>query len=465
MANLTSLPNELLDQIFDHFLTPERSQQTLVSLCRVSRRFLPIAQDRLYASPGYDQDEVHIRSLEVSTTLLARTLIENDRLRLQVRHLTFYFRRSVNYFKLCPSADADISRMVLKHTYIWGLIERRSISSVGLVILLAQNLQTLQLRGMNTMESLDSGHREHSWHNIFQIPYEKLEDLVARLSLHTLKLEAFSLSAPWLMLPNLRHLELSGAYGSPHVPYDSIGNITSLTLHYGHELFFPHRNLDVGYRYRARRNDILRFLKKCSKLQELCLYFAGDLCFARHYGSAARKGNFDLLCEKILSSAETLESLDLASSKEYEAYKDSLDEVIPIKSLVRFSKLKALRVFSDMIFNHDTETGISVMTELPKSIETLQIRRPTAPALKAICDSIKQDGALGHLDNLTLHDASSADKYAIYSSRVTNQVKGGVPLSDFWDDGQYDGSLFKGDEQGTAEIVEIEETASADGQT
>jgi hypothetical protein len=204
MANLTSLPNELLGQIFDHFLAPEKSQQTLVSLCRVSRRFLPIAQDRLYVSPEYDQNEVHIRSLEVSTTLLARTLIENDRLRFQVRHLTFCFGSFIDYSRPCLDVEAAFGRMVPRYAYFTELLQRRIISWAEVVILLAQNLQTLTVRGIGMTDEWILKMFGSLWLGIFHVTPAELEAFNALQSLHTLKIDAYSVDLGWLMLANLR---------------------------------------------------------------------------------------------------------------------------------------------------------------------------------------------------------------------------------------------------------------------
>jgi hypothetical protein len=152
MASLSLLPNEVLNLIFDHLVTTLELQNTLASLCRVSRRFRPVVQKRLYASP-----QCHWLSYEdiwIFTTLLVRTLLRNTDLRLKVRHLSLHVPYYIGDLDASPGVENEVQHLTQGGADIRRLLKGNLGAWTGLLLLLVRDLETLDLSGTASRHSL-----------------------------------------------------------------------------------------------------------------------------------------------------------------------------------------------------------------------------------------------------------------------------------------------------------------------
>jgi hypothetical protein len=88
MAHFTTLPEELLLMILDYVSLSDQAQETLWSLCLVSRYFLPVAEERLYVAPK--SKWLTHNDIWTFPTRLFRTLFNNSRLKNKIRYLDLY---------------------------------------------------------------------------------------------------------------------------------------------------------------------------------------------------------------------------------------------------------------------------------------------------------------------------------------------------------------------------------------
>jgi hypothetical protein len=395
MASLSLLPNEVLNLIFDHLATAVELQNTLTSLCRVSRRFRPVAQKRLYASPQCHG--LSYKDMWIFTTLLVRTLLRNTDLRLKVRHLSLHVPYYSGNLDASPGVKNELYRLTKDDAYIGRLVRGDVGAWTGLLLLLVRDLETLELSGTTSRHSLHFITPRNVLINFFESPMVNFENESALQSLHTLKLCAFSLSKPWATLPRLQHLELDGQYEIRDLPNTPNIDITSLTVHYDYELFYEdHGNW-------LRDTSFLCLLRKCSKLKHLRLYFPQNLDGPNILWTV-KYPNFDVLCEQLTSVADTLESLDLTTSPRSIAIDQLwLSNSRPVLSLAQFRKLRDLNIYAEALYQEGTNESAPATTILPQSIENLRIRRPTAPVMKTLCNAIKQDAVLvNRLDWFTI---------------------------------------------------------------
>jgi hypothetical protein len=432
MASLSLLPNEVLNLIFHHLATTVQLQSTLANLCRVSRRFRPVVQKRLYASP-----QCHWLTYEdiwIFTTLLVRTLLRNTELRLKVRHLSLHVPYYIGDLDASPGLENEVHRLTQGGADIWRLLKGNLGAWTGLLLLLVRDLETLELSGTASRHSLHWIAPRGVVIKFFDSPMVNFEKENALQSLHTLKLCAFSLSKSWATLPRLQHLELDGQYKIHGLPNISNIDITSLTVHYDYELFYD----DQGYW--LRNTSFLCLLRKCNKLKHLRLYFLQNLD-GPNILWAVKYPNFDVLCEQLTPVADTLESLDLTTSPRSIAIDQLwLSNSRPVLSLARFRKLRDLTIYAEALYQEGTDGSAPATTILPSSIENLRVRRPTAPVMKTLCDAIKQDAVLSNqLDWFTISkrlDVRPVETLIWVSSLERLEKQGGYLH-------RLDGSLFE----------------------
>ncbi|KAG8760194.1 hypothetical protein FRC14_003748 [Serendipita sp. 396] len=348
MADL--LPDELLVQIFEELIGGASWQQSLVSLCRTSRRFYRASLPCLYRSVQLNGS--------TDITLFLNTVLTNVHLRQLVKNFSIWLLADATTKRDDPNSRITVDLKELKNivetcisTPTWAnrvfeFLNRGSVlARVLLTIMMLPELESLELETPLGDKILDDG----------LVALALVQGLPQKLK--TLQRSAglkydYRLLRSFFSIPSLKKITCFGAESSPS-DHPSKG--------------YRRSKVEVLHLLSSRvsGDDLSSLLRSSPCLKEL-------VYLDRTEGKKASRLRFTPFDEALSSVAGTLESLSLIW---YDTNEDATHQ--GFLSIRNFRRLQKLTIQFELLLGR-TPGQIPLTEALPTSIRYLELRKSDA---------------------------------------------------------------------------------------